>query len=340
MSSSASECFVGLDMGTTNTRAWLVVEGAIVHTARAGVGIRDSAVAGSSLVLREATRGLVDTLLQAAHERGQPQPLAIAAAGMVTSEHGLAEVPHLPAPAGREDLAAGVRSFRWPDVSELPVYLVPGVRTGDVSLLREQIDAADVMRGEETLSMGLQAAGTLPAGARLLNLGSHWKVISLDGAGRICRSATSLSGELLHATQTHTLVAGSVPPSRPDRLDPGWARAGVDEAARSGLERALFCVRLLGQRTAATAEERLSYLVGAFAGSALPWLQRELGPAAAVVIAGGGPLGDLMAGLLREGGGEVRVLTGEEVDQGMARGLAVLTAHCRTPSFQSRQLCL
>src|SRR5690606_9677254 len=248
MNGGARASFIGVDMGTTNTRVWRIVDGRIVQRVQAGVGIRDSAVAGRPEVLCEVLRRLLQQLDAAAGAEAAPPPVALVAAGMITSDHGLLEVPHLPAPAGLLELSAAVRVCNMPELCALTVHLVPGVRTGEPLVARERVGQTDIMRGEETLCVGLHAAGILPAGGSLLNLGSHWKVIHLDSAGRVARSATALTGELLHAAQTQTLLAGSVPSERPERLHPDWVEVGRREARGSGLERALCCVRRVDQR--------------------------------------------------------------------------------------------
>ncbi len=45
----------------------------------------------------------------------------------------------------------------------------------------------------------------------VLNLGSHWKAIQVSESGQITRSWTTLSGELLHAIMTQTILASAVP---------------------------------------------------------------------------------------------------------------------------------
>lgn len=325
MNGGARASFIGVDMGTTNTRVWRIVDGGIVQRVQARVGIRDSAVAGRPEVLCEVLRRLLQQL-DAAGADDLPPPVALVAAGMITSDHGLLEVPHLPAPAGLAELSGAVRVCNMPELCALPVHLVPGVRTGEPLVARERVGQTDVMRGEETLCIGLHAAGILPVGGSLLNLGSHWKVIHLDAAGRVARSATALTGELLHAAQTQTLLSGSVPSERPERLHPDWVEGGLREARTSGLERALFCVRLLEQRAESTPGQRLSYLVGAFIGSALPWFEREIPLNGSVVVAGGGPIAERVGRVLERMGRKARLVDAAEVEEGMARGLALIAA--------------
>ena len=318
--------FVGLDVGTTNARAWLVTGGRIVTSRRAAIGIRDAAAAGSPEVLYDPLRRLISEVRAAGEgERGAP-PSAVVAAGMITSGLGLAEVPHSEAPAAIEDLVRGAVCLRDQQVTELPLFLIPGVRSGADRLPPERIAEADVMRGEETLCLGLLERGLLAPAGTVVNLGSHWKTISIDASGRIAGSTTTLTGELLHVAQTRTVLAGSVPDGRPGRLDPAWVEAGAAEAARSSLERALFCVRLLEQRSAGTAEQRLSFLVGCFLGGAIEGWLRIVPPGGEVVVTGGGAIGEYTARRLREAGRRARHLTGDGVDAAMVAGLHVLAS--------------
>lgn len=324
MKTTTPACFVGLDMGTTNTRAWLVLDGTVVSTARASVGVRDTAMGGSAADVRRTVVQLVRELAPSAPP-GNPSRLVIAA-GMITSAEGLAEVPHLQAPAGVVELAAAAERHPLPGLDGADLYLVPGIRTGELRLPPEAIGSGDVMRGEETLFLGLAAAGLIAPGEALLSLGSHWKVLWADDEGRVAGSLTSLSGELLHAAQTRTVLAASVPAERPEQVDPEWARLGAREARTSGLERALFCVRLLHLRSDTTPTQRLSYLVGACVASALPHLLHAIRPARSLVVAGGAAVAAVAAEALREEGQEARVLTPSEVQQGMVRGLAAIAA--------------
>jgi 2-keto-3-deoxy-galactonokinase len=120
------------------------------------------------------------------------------------------------------------------------------------------------MRGEETLCIGLSSLGLVDPPAVLLSLGSHWKAIKIDASGRIAASITTLSGELIHSAQTQTVLATSVTNERPDRVDAQWMQAGMREQRRSGLPRALFCVRLLDLAGEGTAADRLAFMLGAF----------------------------------------------------------------------------
>ena len=317
-------CAVYVDMGTTNTRVWLAHEDKVVARASATVGVRDTARDGSNARVRTALSDLIAEV-RAQADRVQPSvvPWCVAAAGMITSQLGLVEVPHVEAPAGPAELAARVERHYFPDVTDLPVLLVPGVRSGPSRYDAETVGAADVMRGEETLCVGLVALGLLGPGGTLLNLGSHWKAIRLDAEGRIASSITSIGGELIHAAQTQTILASAVPHERPSVLDGRWVEAGMREQRRSGLGRALFCVRLLEQASESTPEERLAFLVGAFIAADLDALVagRMLTADAAVVITGGGALAAAWRHALSHISISAITLTDAEVERALLTGL-------------------
>src|SRR5262249_15271664 len=146
----------------------------------------------------------------------------IVAAGMLSSEVGLVALPHVPAPAGLDELARASAFVSLPEVDDRPILVVPGVRTpaGDGPHGRFE---ADVMRGEECETLGaraaLLAAGRLAPGEEAVFLwpGSHTKLVAADAAGRIARSFTTLAGEILQAVAQHSLVSASLPATLPDR---------------------------------------------------------------------------------------------------------------------------
>lgn len=319
----AGRCAVHVDMGTTNTRAWLVVDGTVVARASAAVGVRDTAREGSPARVRSVLREVIADVCADGAARGAPVPSYVAAAGMITSPLGLAEVPHVPAPAGHAELAAGVERHRFPDVTGLDVLLVPGVRSGPPRVGMTGIGEADLMRGEETLCIGLLERGWLAPGGTLLNLGSHWKVVRIGADRRIDSSLTSMAGELVHAAQTQTILASAVPHGRPAAIDDAWFRGGMEEQRRSGLARALFCVRLLEQRSESTPDERLAFLVGAFVAADLDALlaRGAFTPGVPVAISGGGQVAAAFAQALAERNVPASLLTEEQVEGGLLVGL-------------------
>lgn len=252
-----------IDGGTTNTRAWAVDGDTVLAHDRTMVGARDSARDGSRVRLTEAVHDLLTRVTEAARRiKRDWQPECAIAAGMITSPLGLAEVPHVVAPAGVAELAAETRCLTLPEVTALPLLLVPGVRCGPSEPDTDSVAQIDVMRGEETVCIGLAASGLLPPPAMVLSVGSHWKLCEVDRDARIASSTTTLSGELLHVLRTQTVLAASIDPDMPDHLDLDAVRAGVREQQREGFPRAIFCTRLLERVPTSSPSTRLAFLIG------------------------------------------------------------------------------
>lgn len=252
-----------VDMGSTRCRVWLAENGQVLAYASADFGVRDVAGGTSVANLRQQLERLIADVGRSALDAGLATVPGFAiGAGMITSAQGLLEIPHVTAPASISDLANHMQACQIGDA--LTLFLVPGVKT--ISR-KPGIDAAlrsDVMRGEEALCFGLLATGLARAPGAVLNLGSHWKWIFLDSEARIAASRTSLTGEIIHAAQSQTLLASGLPQARPAALDPVWLTLGSREFRRSGLTRALFGIRLLEEAEQGTPAQRLAFLYGIF----------------------------------------------------------------------------
>jgi 2-dehydro-3-deoxygalactonokinase len=324
--SGAGTVFVCLDVGSTNSRAWLVRDGEVVARETAGVGVRDSAREGSTTRVRAAVRDLV-----AAVSNGTT-PSAVLAAGMITSPLGLVEVPHVVAPASIADLAQGAVVHHARDIcAHAPIVLVPGVRTAVSTDEATDVDAtmaSDVMRGEETLVVGLLESGALAAGAALLNAGSHWKLIRLDAHARIGASRTSLGGELVHAVQTSTVLAASLPTGPLGHLHPEWLEAGAEAGRREGLLRALFTVRLLDQHHTASPDERLSWLIGACMAEDIDSFQRGdlIRHESTVHVSGPAAVPAAWVHLLRRAGYRAEAIDASKTERAFVDGLLAIAA--------------
>jgi 2-dehydro-3-deoxygalactonokinase len=286
---------VVVDSGTTSTRVWVVEQGDVKATSSSRSGARDVARTKDRSELLRRIRELADEALAAAGSTWKAVE-AIVAFGMITSELGLEEVPHLEAPVGRRMLAAALVERRYGDTLPAPVYLVPGVRSGG-----KELELADFMRGEETEVAGLLALGEPEAPFLYISTGSHTKFLAVDREGRIDWSLTTLSGELLLALQRETILAELI-----DLEAPPTDLAALEEGARfverAGLSRALFGARLLNRMRGASVTFCSDFLHGAVAGADLLSLRDAAetrgGLPDRVAIGGQGTLGDAYRHLL------------------------------------------
>lgn len=309
-----------LDVGSTNSRAWLLdVSSAgparVCARAVAAVGVRDAAHAGSTAPVRDAVRRLIAELSTTG------APAAVVGAGMITSALGIREVPHVLAPVRIDDLARHVVTFTDPELCQVPISLIPGVRTDGPTVL-----AADVMRGEETLVAGLLANGLAGPGIDVINAGSHWKFIQIDAEGRIASSRTSLGGEVVHATATTTVLKAALPEGPLRIVDDDWLMRGAEDAAADGLLRAMFGVRLLQLQDQTTPEERYAYLVGATIGDDVQALITRglLGASRGLVVTGPERMATAWARILASAGVTARALTDDQVESSFLAGVSAL----------------
>lgn len=206
-----------IDCGTTNTRLQIVDEnGTVLGKANAKIGVKDTAARGSNDALRAGLEALFREALGSA--RLKPGQIDfMVSSGMITSELGLLEIPHMPAPAGLGELARGLTKVEGPARLDIDpeLYLIRGVKNAPNPPAGSPIGAVralDFMRGEETQAMGFIA--TFGAGERttLINLSSHTKYISIDGAGMIHGSITTLSGQVYESVLKETFIGKSVSP--------------------------------------------------------------------------------------------------------------------------------
>ena len=324
-------------MGTTRTRAWLLDGNEIIVHREEEFGARYSGQHGRP-ALCERLGGLCKSILDhPKHHDVREKPIFVIGAGMITSAQGIQELQHLPAPVGLADLAANVDVRPFPAHEDLQLLLVPGVSTLAPDFPDGRAVLVDVMRGEETLCIGLILQGRLRAGDILITMGSHWKWIWIDESLRICRSRTSLTGELIHVTQDETLLKNSLPRDRPKRLDDAWLRAGSECVKREGLSRTLFLIRLLDQGGQTGQDERLAFLYGAFVESEIEGIKRSnlLIESKRLLISGHEPVTRAFAHRLRALGCEVELLTEDERDRAFLKGLREISHYI---NFESKKL--
>ena len=225
---------IGVDWGSTSVRAFAIArDGTIRETRRADDGV--------------FARGGDFPARLAALLGGWPEDVPILMCGMIGSDRGWVQAPYVPAPAALGDLAKHLVHVRY----ERPAFIVPGV-----SLLADE--TCEVMRGEETIVMGLDA----PEAVVCLP-GTHSKWVDVED-GRIVDFRTYMTGEL------RALVLGQ------GALATGVAQApsadafaqGLD-AARTGVTSGLFQARarrLLGRLPA---EHTAAFVSGVLIGEEL-----------------------------------------------------------------------
>lgn len=244
--------YITVDGGTTNTRVSLVKDLCVLETVKIALGARAGMDGNAPLkaAIKEAIQSLLSrfSLSESAITR-------VLASGMITSEFGLCTLPHLPAPAGIEELHGAMHETSIPEITSIPFVFLRGVICGG-----ECPTDTDMMRGEETELMGLWEEGE--TSALYVLPGSHSKLIQTDAHGRIQHFCTMLTGEMIAALAEHTILRDAVD-LRTDIFDKESLCMGYRYTRDNGLNEALFKVRILKNRFAYAPEKTYSFFLGA-----------------------------------------------------------------------------
>lgn len=198
---------ITIDMGTTNTRIVLwgkgqQKRGEIIYR----IGAKRSAEEGNNRAICDALRNGFTELFRQTGVCWEQVKMVIGC-GMLTSELGLVQIPHISSPAGICELAQSARIVNIPDICPLPFYLIPGIQTAKETVTVDNYDKYDIMRGEETETVAILKQFGLSGPFLLFLTGSHDKIIFVDRNGRITHSITSMTGELLEAVTFHTILS-------------------------------------------------------------------------------------------------------------------------------------
>lgn len=204
--------FAIIDCGTTNTRVYILNEdNRIIGQGARRVGVRNTSMTGSNAVLKA---GICDAIQEAAGNAGiAVSDIAYAvASGMITSEIGLLEIPHLICPIGLEELAKNVVLTKPGELIplDIPILFIRGVRNNYGKAILKNIRNVDFMRGEETQMVGILEEYDIHCPVNVIVLSSHTKIIHSNSRGQIEASLTTLSGQLYEAICKETMIGKSL----------------------------------------------------------------------------------------------------------------------------------
>lgn len=264
--------FIVIDSGSSATRIYLLAftSNNVIDKIMITEGVNSTVTNGNNNLLRqEMARGVIELL--ARNDKRQQDISFIIASGMITSNLGLHEVPHLVAPAGIESLARHCVPFAANELLalDIPVMLIPGIRNqADPSWAN--LSGVDLMRGEETQAAGLLLGYQPRLPCILIELGSTTKLIAIDQQGKIAGSITSLSGQVYAAILKQTFISASVATTPEEdalaNLDPEIIDAACHSVQESGLLRTILMTRFLQFSFPTTAAQRKLFLESAMAG--------------------------------------------------------------------------
>jgi 2-dehydro-3-deoxygalactonokinase len=323
-----------IDTGTTNTRVNLWHEGAVIAQSANEVGVRNTAISGSKARLEQGVRQtILDTLTKA--DITEEQVDLVLGSGMISSNVGLFELPHLPAPAGLQQLARGMVSVTMPEVFSKPIYLVPGVRNVVENIGLHNCEAMDMMRGEEVEVMGVIDQLGITGPAMLIMPGSHSKFVCIDDKNNIVGCVTTLAGELLYVITHNTILAQSLQSSFAEFINPEMLLAGAQSAQTIGLGRTCFNVRTLDQFTIYQRNDRANFLLGAILGADLLTLKNSTAikmlPGTPVIVCGKPIMKEALALLIKNDdyfSGKITVVS-DEMQEHLAGYGAIKVAKAR-----------
>jgi 2-dehydro-3-deoxygalactonokinase len=278
-----------IDTGTTNTRVSLWQDATVIAHSATEVGVRNTAMSGNKAELEAGVRSTILQTLEKANVAEADIDL-ILGSGMISSNVGLFELPHIPAPAGLTQLARGMVSVTIPSVFSKPIYLVPGVKNVVENIGLHNCEAMDMMRGEEVEVMGVIDQLGVTGPAMLIMPGSHSKFVCIDEKNNIVGCVTTLAGELLYVITHNTILAKSLDSDFAEFINPEMLLAGAQSAQTIGLGRTCFNVRTLDQFTIYQRNDRANFLLGAILGADLLTLKNstaiKMMPGTPVIICG------------------------------------------------------
>ncbi len=242
--------YICIDGGTTNTRITAVIEGKIIDKETLAIGCKDN-IASNRLFKEKIKKGINNIISKNGIDKNDIT--AILASGMITSEHGLTKVPHIAAPVGIKELHSGLVKVFINEICDIPFYFIPGIifKNGELE--------TDMMRGEETEALGL--LDNYSSDCAFLLPGSHSKLITFDNNGLFEKIKTFLSGEMIYAIANDTILKSSINIMQND-FDSEYLIKGF-EAAKCGLNQALFKIRILDSVYNAGPISCYSFFIGA-----------------------------------------------------------------------------
>ena len=287
---------ITIDAGTTNTRTFLWDDMKnLIASSREEIGVRNTAIDGNNKRLKSAVKSCLEDILKQA-KATYNEVKCIIASGMITSNVGLIEIPHVVAPAGVQELASAIQSVMLEDICPLPIWFIPGVKNSAGNISINNFEVMDIMRGEEVETLGMLKSINYDESLIIVLPGSHSKFIFIDKEGRISGCLTTIAGEILDVITNHTIIADAVGHEHVNLEDYNeeFVLLGYKTAQKVGLSRACFSARILNQFTQYSKREIANYILGVTLQSDLLAIKNssvaKITPETKIVVAGKEPL--------------------------------------------------
>lgn len=317
---------ITLDSGTTNTRMKLISdEGRKIAEFKLSVGVRDTAITGSTAKLKEGIKKGLKELLSSAHI-SENDISCIAASGMISSNMGLYELPHIITPANVKRFSDNTKKAYFNDITSIPFFIIPGIKNaGDYTKI-ENLDSIDMMRGEEVEAIGIMDILNVHGPIIMVLPGSHTKIVEINERDEITKCHTTLGGEIISAVSSNTILNSSLPEGLIKEIDPEFLIMGSDYSKNHGFNGACFKVRIMEQFNMVGNQQVANFFVGAVLNDDVTMIMsiiENCNNNAKIIVGGPEPLRQAFYKLLSKnvkGGNEIIELPGEAAEMSTSRG--------------------
>ncbi len=205
------ELKVVIDCGTTNTKLHIVKHSICIDSGYISMGVKDLVSKEQRQVLKQAIFHKLQNQLNKLKRKFEDIEYFIGF-GMLTSELGLFDIPHLTAPVSMEEIKSNIKVIYDDIFPSIPIYLISGIKN-NISYdnpLEQSLLFADFMRGEETQIAGLIDLYQPPPCFNVFILSSHTKIIHINEGDQIHSSYTTICGQLYQAIKENTSIGKSL----------------------------------------------------------------------------------------------------------------------------------
>ncbi len=269
---------ITIDGGTTKTRVCLWKNQKELITVKTkSIGAKSCAVAGNTDIWKKAIREIMEEIFTE-YKLPESEIEAVIASGMLTSNLGICEIPHLEAPVNMETYYENFVEKLVPEVFGRKILFVPGLKNS-MKLLSDsrQWKEFDIMRGEETETYALLEKYGFGKNTICVLPGSHNKFVYVGKDGTVYGCKTTLSGELMDVITKETILSDSLQHGFLGADSYVWekVREGYQTAKEEGITRALFLIRLKDLFSGENVTQLRSYLLGVILQSDVDILQKR-----------------------------------------------------------------
>ncbi len=269
---------ITIDGGTTKTRICLwKYQKELIAVKEKPIGAKSCAVAGTTDIWKKGIREMLEEIYTE-FKLSDSKIEAVIASGMLTSNLGICEIPHLEAPVPMETYYENFVKKAVPEVFEREILFIPGLKNS-MKLLSDgrQWKEFDIMRGEETETYALLEKYGFGKNTICVLPGSHNKFVYVGKDGTAYGCKTTLSGELMDVITKETILSDSLQHGFLKADDYIWekVREGYQIAKEEGVTRALFLIRLKDLFSGDNVAQLRSYLLGVILQSDVDLLQKQ-----------------------------------------------------------------